>query len=230
MISVTKARGSVLLGLLLVSLAPSQNLAVGKLTDAEDARAYAAIVNQLNGVRATVAWKDATLADVLKELRVRLSRNFVIAPAAQDRAAIAISLELHDVTTAMLIRYLENFLKVRFVFEGGIIFVTTPEDAAKRRLEMRVYDVSDLLYQAPDFPAPPMGIHPGRPAAEPEEPAREARDSAEVVDLIRTLVGLDKWDAEGTSIVISHRLLIVRNIPEVHAEIRRLIQALAALL
>jgi hypothetical protein len=50
------------------------------------------------------------------------------------------------------------------------------------------------------------------------------------VDLMRTLVGLDASEVEGTSIAISGNLLVVTHTPEVHAKIRQFVTALAALL
>jgi hypothetical protein len=215
---------------ILVSAAAAQTLARGRLAGAEDAQAYSDTIRRLRTTRLSVAWKNVALADAVKELRLYAGRSVVFAPAAEARKAEPVSLELTDVTAAAVVRLLQTSAKVRFLFEDGIIFVTTPEDAAQRSLEIRVYDVADLLYQAPDFPGPRMDLNPGKPQEAAEETPSSSRDGSEIVDLLRTLVGPEPWDVPGTSITISKQLLIVRQTPEVHAKIRELVAALAAVL
>jgi hypothetical protein len=228
--TLAKRLAVLVLGFLLVSPANAQVLARGRLAGAEDARAYADALAQLRARRLSVAWNGLSLAEAVKDLRVRLGRAILFTAEAADRKESPITLELTDVAAASLVRVVESSAKVRFLFEGGIVFVTTPEDAVRRSLVMRVYDVSDLLYRAPDFPAPFMGLHPGRPAEAPEESPAERRDASEIIDLMRTLVGPDAWDVPGTAIAFSGRLLVVTQTPEVHAKIRHFISALAALL
>jgi hypothetical protein len=216
--------------LVLTPSAPAQILARGKLTGADDVRAYADALKQLKARTLTLSWKDLALEDAVKELRVHLARTILFAPAAYDLKKNPISFELDRIPAGSALRVIESAAKVRFLFEGGIVWVTTPEDAVKRSLVMRVYDVSDLLYQAPDFPAPILSLHPGKPVQQPQEESASKRDTGEIIDLVRTLAGQEKWDVEGTSIAISGHLLVVTQTPEVHARIREYVAALAALL
>src|SRR5262249_53782828 len=124
-----KSLSVALVGFLFLSPAFGQVLAHGKLKDGDEARAYADALKQLKGRRLTVEWKGTALEDVVKELRVHLARNILFAAAAADRKTIPINLELRDVTAASIVRLLEDSAKVRFFFEGGFVFVTTPEDA-----------------------------------------------------------------------------------------------------
>jgi hypothetical protein len=228
---VTLATRSALFALAIFAVpSPGQVLARGKPAGPDDARAYAEAVRTLARRPVTVSWEAVDLEAAVKELRLLLARPILFAAAAEDRKTVPVTLELRNVSFASLFRLVEGAAKVRFLFEGGFIFVTTPEDAVRRSVVMRVYDVSDLLYQAPDFPAPVMSLHPGRPAEPPAESESQRRDGGEIVDLMRTLVGLDAWEVEGASIAISGRLLVVTHTPEVHAKIREFIAALAALL
>jgi hypothetical protein len=228
--SLPKPVAVLVLSALLLSSAPSQTIARGKLADPEDARAYSDVLKQIRARRLSVAWKDTPLSDAVKELRIHLDRTIIFTAAAGEKKDAPVSLELFDVSVATTMRQLQAFAKVRFLFEGGVLFVTTPEDAAQRSLEIRVYDVSDLLYRAPDFPGPSMDLHPGKPGSPPDEVPAERRDGSELADLLRTLVGSEPWDVPGTSITISHHLLIVRQTPEVHAKIKELVLSLAAFL
>lgn len=228
--SLAKLFSVLVLSLLLVPAVAAQTIARGQLTGPDDARAWSEAVKQMRTVRLSVAWTDVTLADAIKELRNHLGRNILFAAAAEEKKSTTISLELADVTVGAVARLLQTSAKIRFLFEGGFIFVTTPEDAAQRSLEIRVYDVADLLYQPPDFPGPPMHIHPGKPERAPDETPASARDGGEMTDLLRTLVGSEPWDVPGTSITISKHKLIVRQTPEVHAKIRQMLAALTVFL
>src|SRR5262245_5028652 len=172
----------VLAALLLAPSIPAQILARGKLTGADDVRAYADALKQLRGRTLSVSWKDLTLEGAVKDLRLQLSRTILFAPAAYELKTVPMALEVNQVSAASLLRVVENAAKVRFLFESGVIWVTTPEDAVKRSLVMKIYDISDLMYQAPDFPAPVLSLHPGKPLPPPEEPERSRRDSSEIID------------------------------------------------
>src|SRR4029078_2882346 len=181
----------VVLVLASVLLAPmaAQTIARGHLADADDARSSGATLKQLRARRLSVAWKDVPLVDAVRELRLHLGQNLVFAPAAEEKKPLTVTLELDDVSIATVMRLLQSTAKVRFLYEGGIIFVTTPEDAAQRALEIRIYDVAELLYHAPDCPGPRMDLHPGKPEVSVTETETASRDANEMVELVRTLVG-----------------------------------------
>jgi hypothetical protein len=220
----------VLLASFLLAPAFAQTIARGHLADADDARAYGDTLKQLRARRLSVAWKDVTLLDAVRELRLHLGKNLVFAPAAEEKKTLTVTLELDDVSVATAMRLLQSTAKVRFLYEGGIVFVTTPEDAAQRSLEIRIYDVAELLYHAPDFPGPRMDLHPGKPEVSATETETPSRDANEMVELVRTLVGIETWEVPGASIAVSHHMLIVRQTPEVHAKIHEILAGLTALL
>ena len=214
----------------LLSPAGAQTIARGHVADADDAKSYADTLKQLRSRRLSVAWTDVTLLDAVRELRLYVGRTIVFAPAAEEKKTLPISLELVDVSVATTLRLLQSTAKVRLIYEDGIIFITTPEDAAQRSLEIRIYDVAELLYHAPDFPGPRMDLNPGKPEVSVAETETPSRDGSEMVDLVRTLVGAASWEVPGTSIALSHHMLIVRQTPEMHAKIRELLSGLTALL
>jgi hypothetical protein len=186
--------------------------------------AYRALVSDAARIRGSISWDGVRTKDALGEIRRRLGRTVLMAPSLKDRSDDAVSIELKDVSLATACRVLGEALRARFVFDGGVLWLTTPEDADLRRLETRVYDVAEALYAPPDFPGPEIGIHPGKPKTDPvESTPGEGRSVVDLIELIRTVVGESAFNLEGASIAISGRLLVVRLTPEGHATVRRLL-------
>ena len=95
-----------------------------------------------------------------------------------------------------------------------------------------MYDVADVLMPIRDFPGPDIHIHPSgyEPPEPPEPEEHRAVDSAEeLAELVRQFTGRGTWEDEGIRITVLRRHLVVRQYPAVHAEIRRLLEAVRGL-
>ncbi|HYC79222.1 MAG TPA: DUF4974 domain-containing protein [Planctomycetota bacterium] len=195
----------------------------------QEVAAYRALAAEAARLPGDVDFENVGLGDAIRTLARRFGRTFVIDDALKDRLDEPVGFVLRDVRMDVTLKTLARTRRVRFLYEGGFVRVTTPDDADRRRLETRIYDVSELLYAPPDFPGPQMDIRPGRPATPPEESVVEGRSTAEVVDLLRDLLGDAAWTLDGATIEISGKILIVRQTPERHAEIRRAIAVLSVL-
>lgn len=222
----------VALGLLLSS-AFGQVLTHGTFRDGDDASVWRTVERQLGAARGSFDWKDATLESIAKELANRLGRSVLFTKEAEARRKDTVTLELHDVSYATAIRVLAATAKVTFLYDTGLVFLTTPEDAVRRTLVTRFYDIADLLYQAPDFPGPdihlsPSGVHGTK--AETSDETRSSRDPNEIIDLIKMSTGADVWNADGVTITASKHLLVVRASPAVQRQVGAFIIALRSFL
>lgn len=198
------------------------------LKTSRDRATYRSMVTRIANLRLTVDWKDENLYRVVRSLRMQLGLNFVIDPALKETAEEAsVTLSLKEVSGRAVLRLLESSQKIAFQNRGGILYVTSPEEALKKAMVLRTYSVKDMLYTPPDFPGPRLGIKVGPVEEQREEPEPpEQKDPAFLEDLLRQSTGADVWEVEGSSITIHNGTLIVRHAPKVQAKVRSLLARL----
>ncbi len=218
---------------LVISPAFGQVLTHGAFRDGDDASVWRTVERKLAAARGSFDWKDSSLESIAKELANRLGRSVLFTKAAEERRKDTVSLELHDVSYATAVRTLAAMAKITFLYDTGLVFITTPEDAVRRTLVTRFYDIADLLYQAPDFPGPdihlsPSGTHGSK--ADVADETRSSRDPNEIIDLIKLSTGAEVWNADGVTITASKHLLVVRASPAVQRQVGAFIIALRSFL
>jgi hypothetical protein len=197
-----------------------------------EASDYRHLLNRLKRGRLSIAWEDRELQDAVEELAKRLEINILIAAPLKERKEETISMTLRDVNAGTLLKLLEESLGVAFQNRQGVVWVTTPEDAIKHAIILRVYVIAELLYVPPDFPAPrSMGLNASgsSPAGEREEESepREQKDPEFLVDLIRQTTGGEKqWEIEGVAIQVIGKRLVVRHTPEMQRQVARMLDSL----
>jgi type II secretory pathway component GspD/PulD (secretin) len=190
-------------------------------------------LRRLGNVRVGVAFKDAAFVDVVDYVRRASGMNVVVAPALQAKGLEAIgrvTLTLKDVTLRQLCTVLQQFSNTKLKFEGGIVFFTTPQDARGRPV-LHIYAIGDLTMPLRNFPGPELDLRPANAefTPEPESDVPSAwSDPQKVVEMIQKLCGDGTWSDQDVSISADTGKLVVRQYPEVHKEIARLLALLAA--
>ena len=94
---------------------------------------------------------------------------------------------------------------------------------------LRLYAVSDITHPLRDFPAPDLLLRPAgaEHEEEPETESKSAFSSAEdVLTLVKDHCGEGTWEDGEASGGTMGETLVIRQYPEVHAEIARLLAAL----
>lgn len=103
-----------------------------------------------------IDFKDATLKEVVRFLAIAAEVNIVIDEAAlvsEDRVTVY----LQEIPMIEALNYILKTKKLASQIEDNLILVTTPE-ALEGALEVRVYDVQDLIGKLHDFPSVPFNL------------------------------------------------------------------------
>jgi len=194
------------------------------------------LVNTLRQRRISVKFDAASLDDVVKYIQAATGINIVvrkhkISADGGDADAIEIGLKVRNVTVL-------DFLKLAFephdlglAVRNNVLLITSKKDA-RGKPKLRMYDVSHLLVQIRDFPAPDINIYPSNfePPEAPEIEVHQAVESSEeIAELVRTFVGQGTWEDEGVAIHVFRRHLFVRTYPSVHRKVAHLLVQLNAL-
>ncbi|MEM8883349.1 MAG: hypothetical protein AAGD14_04725 [Planctomycetota bacterium] len=194
------------------------------------------LANLLAGRRISVEFKDASLDKVVEYVRAATGANIVVRKQkiekdGGDADAIEITMKVRNVSAL-------DFLKLALEPHGlglaarkNVLLITSKQDARGKPV-LRMYDISSLLVQIRDFPAPDINVYPTNyePPEAPEPEVHQAVESSEeVAELLRNFIGEETWEDEGVRIHVFRRQLFVRQYPSVHRKIARFLLQLNAL-
>lgn len=194
------------------------------------------LVNLLATRRMSVEFKSASLDDVVKYIQAATGINIVvrknkIEKAGGDVDAYEFDLRVRNVTVL-------DFLKLAFepqdlglAVRKNILLITSKQDARGKPV-LRMYDISHLLVQIRDFPAPDINVYPSsmEPPEPPEPEIHQAVESAdEVAEMLRNFIGEGTWEDEGVALHVFRRHLFIRQYPGTHRKIARFLLQLNGL-
>lgn len=183
----------------------------------------------------TLRFTDATLEDVASFLREVTGLNVVVDRSVREKypppePRISVRLENVDLTSAL--RLLLNPLGLAWTLKSGVL-IFVDEQTLREDVHLQVYDVRDLAFSLPDFPAPEVSLAgDGEPAggAVIEDVGEGKGPSADfLAELVQKHTGEGSWEGNAkASIQVSGGLLFVVQSAEVHHQIESLLDKLRA--
>jgi len=176
----------------------------------------------------------APLEEVAAYLQNVSGINFLISPKVRDEldeVETSVRLNLPERTILSLLNIITEVREnLRWKIEDGVVKFVTAEELLGGQV-LRMYEVRDLIRPVSDFPGRDFNVSPsnGLPEVDEELEEREAlvitEDSLDT--LVRDNVAPESWDADpANSLRISAGTMVVNQTPEVHAQIRALLEDL----
>jgi hypothetical protein len=175
----------------------------------------------LDRVIASVRFDAISFADAIHTIAQQTHANIVLDTRSLEAAGVdanaPVTFQLHDVRLRTVLREIldtvsGNTTKLGWRAEGGVIFVTTDEDAS-RQTEVRLYSIGDLIDQHVDAAirgtsspySPPYSqgslianVPPNSPPLTRADLETEASDS--LIKIITEMISPETWrDAGGSS-------------------------------
>jgi hypothetical protein len=199
---------------------------------ADDSKAK--IMNRLENTKISLDFSDTSLEEVIDFLHEVADVNFVLSRDVREKCRngeLKVDVKLSEMQLKAALKLILELHELTGVYKNGVIVIETKEERGGE-VEMKMYDVKDLMMKIEDFPAPtielrsseeePIGITIG-----PDESRHPFTSVEELVGIIRNATGGDSaWGKDGVSIDIQNGLLIVVHNPEVQKEVQQLILAL----
>jgi len=200
--------------------------------DADDTKAK--ILNRLENTKISLDFKDTNLDEVIDFLHEVTNINFVLSKDVREKCKngeLKVDVKLADMPLKSALKLMLEMHDLTVVFRSGVLLVETKEERGGE-VEMKMYDVKDLMMKIEDFPAPvielestdeaPIGISIG-----PDDGGHPFTSVDSLVNIIRNATGGDStWGKDGVSVDIQNGLLIVVHNPEVQKEVQQLILSL----
>ncbi len=173
---------------------------------------------------------DTPLEEAIGFLRSLAQVTMVLDPKVVQGAP-AINLRVSDMSLDLALEWILKMAELDYVLQDQAIFISKT-DKLTQAVEMKIYDVSDLVQTIPDFPGPDLQLTPIDPTgggagggANPFQAAAAAPQTvSSIADMIKLRVRPDMWEAaQGTSIEEKFGKLLVIQRPEIHALIDQLL-------
>ncbi len=209
-----------------IGLAAAALVACLSAASAQD-RTREETLHKLKNLKLTIDFKDAALEEVLDYLREIANINLVV-DAGVSAEDTKVSITLTEVAMSSVLKLLLEPLECGVMLKDNVLMVMRKEDIRERTLKLELYDCRDLLYPIRDFPGIDIALKSDQIGTEIID-TTGVQEPTEIPleELIRAHTGGATWDENPrTSCLLQNGILVVRQSPDVHREIIRLIDML----
>ena len=186
------------------------------------------VESKLTNLKITLDFKDSPLEAVVDYLREISGLNvFVDAKVAEKQ--IRVSLKVTEISLRSIFSLMLRPHGCETMYRDGVVMLMTKEDVADRTVKMELYDCRDILHPIIDFPG--VEIMLAVDGSGTDFGATVVAEPVEVpiAELVRAHTGGKSWDDNPKfSVNLQNGLLVVRQTPEVHRQIVRLLNLLRA--
>jgi type II secretory pathway component GspD/PulD (secretin) len=183
------------------------------------------IENRLKNVRVSLDFKNAPLDSVVDYLREISSINMIVDPRVRDKN-IMVSMKVSEISLRSIFGLMLKPHDCGVMVKDGVLQILPKEVIRDRTLKMEIYDCRDILYPIQDFPGVDIALDTGAGIII-QEAAKDAGGEMPIVELIKAHTGGKSWDEDSkTSCAMQNGLLVVKQTPEVHAQVARLLNLL----
>ena len=181
--------------------------------------------SRLKNIKVTLDFTNAPLDVVMDYLREISGLNLFVGSKVADKQ-ILVTLKVNEITLKSVFSLILKPHGCDTLFREGVLMILPQEEVADRTIKLELYDCRDILYPVMDFPGVDIQLAvDGGLSAIPSDVAASAEFPIE--ELIRAHTGGRSWEENSkTSLKLQNGILVVKNTPEVHRQVIRLLDLL----
>ncbi|RME04746.1 MAG: hypothetical protein D6805_01975 [Planctomycetota bacterium] len=197
------------------------------------------ILSRLENQPISVNFKNTRFKEAIAFLRQITGLNFVITRSAEsliDDNDIKITLPLEKARLKNVLDFMmKSHEELTYKIEDGAIQITT-KGSAKKKLFIHFYNVSDIINNLPEFPAPKLALLPQRGTAGggapvgggnvDEDEESNTRGTGVGAEQLKELINKRIGESDEGTVQLINGVLIVRKSLEAHKRIQKLLDAL----
>lgn len=201
-------------------------LLAGPPVHAQDAT-KSEVEGKLNSIKVTLDFQNAPLDQVVDYLREISGMNIFVDSKVRDKGII-VSLKVTEISLRSIFGLILKPHNCDILFKDGVLQLMTKEDVADRTMRMEIYDCRDILYPIQNFPGVEMDLNAGAGVlvTPPEDPSG---GEIPIEEMVRAHTGGRSWEENPKAVCkMQNGLLVIKNTPEVHKQVRRLLDLLRA--
>jgi len=200
-------------------------LICGSTVGAQDSQ-KAEIEGKLNNIKVTLDFQNAPIDQVIDYLREISGMNIFVDTKVRDKNLV-VSLKVTEISLRSIFGLMLKPHNCDILFKDGVLQVMTREDVADKTMRMEIYDCRDILYPISNFPGIDLDLNASGPGVILQTPPEDAGSEIPIEEMVRAHTGGRSWEENPKAVVkMQNGLLVVKNTPEVHKQIRRLLDLL----
>jgi hypothetical protein len=187
----------------------------------------AEVEGKLNNIKVTLDFSSAPLDAVVDYLREISGMNIFVDSKVRDKN-LTISIKVTDISLRSIFGLMLKPHNCDVMFKDGVLQVMTKEDVADRTMKMEIYDCRDILYPVAQFPGVDIDLG-GGAGVLVAQPDVDPGSEVPIEEMVRAHTGGRSWEENPKAVVkMQNGLLVIKNTPEVHKQVRRLMDLLRA--
>ena len=183
--------------------------------------------SKLNNIKVTLDFQNTPLEQVVDYLREISGLNIFVDSKVRDKN-IVISLKVTEISLKSIFSLMLKPQNAGVLYKDGVLQVLLDSDIWDRTLKMEIYDCRDILYPIQNFPGVDLDLS-GGPGVLVTPPEEAPGGEMPIEELVRAHTGGRSWEENPKAVIkMQNGLLVVKNTPEVHKQVRRLLDLLRA--
>ena len=182
---------------------------------------------KLSNIKVTLDFQNAPLDQVVDYLREISGMNIFTDSKVREKN-LTISIKVNEISLRSIFSLMLKPHNCDILFKDGVLQLMTKEDVADKTMKMEMYDCRDILYPISNFPG--VDIDLGTLAGVVTTPAEDVSGGEiPIEEMVLAHTGGRSWEEKQKAVCkMQNGLLVIKNTPEVHKQIRRLLDLLRA--
>jgi type II secretory pathway component GspD/PulD (secretin) len=183
--------------------------------------------SKLNNIKVTLDFQNTPLDQVVDYLREISGLNIFVDSKVRDKNVV-VSLKVTEISLKSIFSLMLAPQGCGVLFKDGVLQLMLKEDIADKTMKMEIYDCRDILYPIQQFPGIDLDL--STISGVVMTPAEDAvGGEMPIEEMVRAHTGGRSWEENSkASIKMQNGLLVIKNTPEVHKQVRRLLDLLRA--
>ncbi|HLY12603.1 MAG TPA: hypothetical protein VKW04_25085 [Planctomycetota bacterium] len=199
----------------------------GSLASAQDAM-KSEYEGKLNNIKVTLDFQNAPIDQVVDYLREISGLNIFVDAKVRDKNLV-ISLKVTEISLRSIFSLMLKPHACGVLFKDGVLQVMTLPDIDDKTMKMEIYDCRDILYPITNFPGVDLDLSTIGAGVTPIQDAADAPSEIPIEEMVRAHTGARSWEENPKAVIkMQNGLLVVKNTPDVHKQVRRLLDLLRA--
>jgi len=202
-------------------------LLVGSSFSAAQDAAKAEVEGKLNNIKVTLDFQNAPIDQVVDYLREISGLNIFVGATAREKQII-VSMKVTEISLRSIFGLMLKPHGCGVLFKDGVLQVLTIPEIEDKTMKMEIYDCRDILYPIAQFPGVDIDLGVGAGVLV-QQPDVDAGGEVPIEEMIRAHTGGRSWEENPKAVVkMQNGLLVIKNTPEVHKQVLRLLDLLRA--
>jgi type II secretory pathway component GspD/PulD (secretin) len=209
------------------TLAVAVVMALGSLTAAAQDNVRSEYEGKLNNIKVTLDFHSAPLDAVVDYLREISGLNIFTDSKVREKNLV-ISIKVTEISLRSVFGLILKPNDCDILFKDGVLQLMTKADVADKTMKMEIYDCRDILYPIANFPGVEIDLNAGAGILV-TSPDEAAGGEIPIEEMVRAHTGGRSWEENPKAVVkMQNGLLVIKNTPDVHKQVRRLLDLLRA--